>query len=389
MEYPSATAYHNAVQNCHACVLDPLLKTGSPKKKSTYGLSVFSGGYTRVFPVTTNNGIYALRCWTKEVENAESRYKEIKKYLDSCNLSCFVAFDYVSEGILVNGFKYPILRMEWAEGPNLKTFIKEHLHESKVLNKTSEQFLQTVSLLHQNHIAHGDLQHENIIVQQSQNDIDIILIDYDSLYIPAFKGMNDDIVGKPSFQHPSRINNKNGKASEYLDYFSELVIYLTLCAFSEKPELWDLFDIDTAEDFFFTEKDFLNPDHSKAFDAMNGLSETVCNLSGKLKDYCKQPDIDNFVPLENIIQPNQTHTNSLQQQSTANNASIKGKTVNNLMSKIQQLSSSKPVQQKQVVQEVNVDQLVNNINSAQFVSSSNLKKPEKGIDDLINNISKT
>ncbi|MBF0452667.1 MAG: hypothetical protein HQK75_18335, partial [Candidatus Magnetomorum sp.] len=201
--------------------------------------------------------------------------------------------------------------------------------------------------------------------------------------IPVFQGMRDDIVGKPSFQHPCRIKNEQPqKVSNRLDFFSELVLYLTIIAFAEKPALWDQFQVDTAEDFFFMEKDFIDPEHSKAFEALNTLSDTICELAKTLKHYCQQTDIDLFLPLERILQKPQINTR--RQVSTQQKApTVPDKTFSNLISNIQNFSSSISLKKPHVAQEINIDRLVQNIQQAQFQASSNKKRPEKGIDQLI------
>lgn len=385
MEYPSGNDYVNAVQNCHVCVLDPLLKDGVPQKKATYGLSVFSGGYTRVFPVSVNQKKYALRCWTKSVENVEYRYQKIKQYLNNSALSCFVSFDYIAEGILVKGLKYPVLRMEWAEGPNLKTFIQDNLYASEKLEKAAHNFLQTVQLLHQHQIAHGDLQHENIIVQETSNDIHMVLIDYDSLYIPAFHHLKDEIAGKPSFQHPNRIKNEQHTyASDRIDYFSELVIYLTILAFAEQPSLWDQFDVNIAEDLIFTEKDFIAPDQSKIFHILNTLSPLIKSMADVLKNYCDQTDISGFLPLEIILQQSSEHTSG--QPSPTINADT---SIDHLITNIGHFSQNIPEKEKPampIVSEVNVDQLVQNVSKIRPAPKKEKNVPVKGIDQLIQNM---
>jgi serine/threonine protein kinase len=382
MEYPSGSEYQKSVQNCHICVLDPLLRDGQPQKKSNYGLLVYSGGYTRVFPVDVNQKMYALRCWTNSVENVEYRYQEIKTYLEKYQLSCFVLFDYIAEGILVNGLKYPILRMEWAEGPNLKTFIQNNLYSSDILEKAADNFLQTVQLLHQNNIAHGDLQHENIIVQGQKDDIQMILIDYDSLYIPAFQGMKDEIAGKPSFQHPARIKNEqSSEATDYIDYFSELVIYLTILVFAEQPSLWDQFNINALEDFFFTDQDFIYPDQSPIFEIFDKMSARIQYLAAALRNYCHQSSITQFIPLEMLVNNTQAQIKSQTNTSTPS--------IENIVTDIAEFSKAIPNKTPHEIKKVKVDQLIQNIKNLPPPKKTVKKPTRKGIDQLVNNIKST
>jgi hypothetical protein len=83
------------------------------------------------------------------------------------------------------------------------------------------------SLLSEN-IAHGDLKHDNIIVN---DNLDLVMVDYDGIYIPTFKGLESSELGTSSFQHPLR---KNTDFNERIDDFSILTIYTSLVAFEQQ-----------------------------------------------------------------------------------------------------------------------------------------------------------
>jgi len=371
MKYPLNEDYQTAVKYCERFVLDPVLKKGHPIK-SKFGLLMYSGGYTRVFPIFVDSEKYALRCWTADIDNAEYRYKCIRQYLENCHLPYFVSFDYITSGILVKGKTYPILRMEWAEGDNLKEFVQNNLNNPKILLTAADAFLKMTKDLHSHNIAHGDLQHENIIVQTSQNDIQLILIDYDSLYIPDFFDMPEQIFGLPSFQHPIRFTKGHqSKAPEKNDYFSEIVIYLSLLAFAENPDLWDIFQVETADGLIFTEDDFKNPMNSKVFYNLGQLSQSICILLDLLKSYCNQSNIQFFLPIEQLIFGTD---NSL-------------KTIS---SNIDRFSKTIPVPKKKYVPKMintNVDQLIKKIKQYSPPQTAKDKTvSERGIDKLIQNI---
>ena len=106
MLWPTRSAYEIAVMNAFDfSVLDPKLKGAKPLKG-------ISGGFSRVYPVEVDSKILALRCWIKDIGDAKSHYAKISAYLKQAALPYFVDFEYVSEGILVDGIKYPITRME-------------------------------------------------------------------------------------------------------------------------------------------------------------------------------------------------------------------------------------------------------------------------------------
>ena len=90
--------------------------------------------------------------------------------------------------------------------------------------------------LHKNNISHGDLQHGNILICENRDGKPTLkLVDYDSLYVPTMgKKFKDSITGLKDYQHPARQTAVH-VSSHKTDYFSELVIYLSLIAIAENP----------------------------------------------------------------------------------------------------------------------------------------------------------
>ena len=304
MLWPSFADYELFVKNAFAhSVLDPRLKNGSP-------MEGISGGFSRVYPVKVASNTFALRCWVKDVGNLKDRYRRISAYLKKVRLPYFVDFEYVSEGILINGIKYPTTRMEWAGGVSLRVFIEQNLQNSHIFKIVAAEFQEMVATLHKHQIAHGDLQNGNILVKRSGTDVEIKLIDYDSLFVPALRGQPEQIVGLPEYQHPQRIAGGR-KASEKVDYFSELVIYLSFLGLTEKPELWNRFKDKTEKGLLFSKRDFEDPSKSGIFQDLANLSPDVQHLAATLKDFCAKASIDQLQPLEAILpKPNaNTHGN--------------------------------------------------------------------------------
>ena len=294
MHWPSFTDYEFFVKNAFDySVLDPMLKNGEPMRG-------ISGGFSRVYPVKVASRTFALRCWVKNVSDAKHRYEEISAHLKQVDSPYFVDFEYVPEGILVNGIKYPITRMEWVEGVSLREFIEQNLQNPHIFKSVTDEFQKMVSTLHKHKIAHGDLQDGNILLKQNSNGVEIKLIDYDSLFVPALRGQLEQILGLPEYQHPKRIAG-GGQANDKVDYFSELVIYLSFLSLAEKPELWNQFKDKTDRGLLFSKADFENPDTSDIFQALGKLSPDVQQLAATLKDFCDKTSIDQLAPLEVIL----------------------------------------------------------------------------------------
>jgi len=304
--FPSNQEYQTAVRNLDSFIVPfaPAFKNGRPRtmKGRNNRLQVYAGGFSRVFAIDVGTKTYALRCWISDVSDVKHKYQEIENYLRQQQLPYFVEFHYIQDGILVQGKKYPIIQMEWAKGDLLKDFIEQSLNRKDVLLETANTFAKMVSKLHVAQISHGDLQHGNIIVDNTQSSIKITLIDYDSLFVPKLAGYPEQIRGLACYQHPSRLNISNPRqATEKADYFSELVIYLSLYALSEKPSLWTSFDVENSDGLLFSQDDIENPNNSKIFQELKGLSIIVNNLTKLLENFCNEPSTDNLIPLEEVI----------------------------------------------------------------------------------------
>lgn len=313
MDWPIRTEYRDAVRDYpDRSLKDPNLKGGKPKREKDGSLTIYSGGFSIVFPIVKGSNTFALRCWMEDVRNVEVRYKKIYDYLQRVPLSYFVDFEYVPNGIWVMGKDYPITRMQWADGVSLRDFITQNLTRPRLFKVVADKFQEMVATLHKNQIAHGDLQDGNILLNQNRNSVEIKLIDYDSLFVPTLRGQPDNIRGLPEYQHPVRFTaNKSTQATEKLDYFSELVIYLSFLALSEKPDLWRSFKDKTERGLLFSEADFKNPGQSAIFRELAKLSPDVQQLASTLKDFCAKTSIDQLEPLETILPKSdpKTHTN--------------------------------------------------------------------------------
>lgn len=301
MQWPSRAEYTEAVRDYpHVSLQDTNLQGGNPRRGKDNFVTSDTGAFSIVFPIDIVSRTFALRCWVKDVGNAKNRYKKISAYLKQKGLPYFVDFEYVPEGILVNGTKYPITRMEWVEGVSLREFIEQNLQTPTFFKTVATKFQKMVAVLHTHQIAHGDLQDGNILLKKNGSTVEIKLIDYDSLFVPTLRGQPEQIVGLPEYQHPKRIAG-GGQANEKVDYFSELVIYLSFLSLAEKPELWNQFKDKTEKGLLFSKEDFENPSQSVVFRKLANLSPDIRQLTAILKDFCAKTSVNQLKPLEAIL----------------------------------------------------------------------------------------
>ena len=302
MPWPSRADYTQAVRDYpDRSLKDTKLEGGKPRRTKDNFLASYEGGWSIVFPIEKASKTFALRCWLKDVVDAEIRYQKISAHLTQANLPYFVDFEYVSKGIWVRGTKYPITRMEWANGLPLRAFIEQNLQNADVFSTVATEFQKMVVALHAHEISHGDLQDGNILLRRNGAQVDIKLIDYDSVFVPTLRGYPDSgIVGLPEYQHPQRIAGV-GQTGEKVDYFSELVIYLSFLSLAEKPELWNQFKDSTGDGLLFSADDFKNPDTSGVFGELEKLSTEIRELSATLKHFCAETSIAQLAALEFVL----------------------------------------------------------------------------------------
>ena len=291
MEFPSRTDIVTAMNNPKICYKANELVGGDIQRKGTR-IVQYAGGYTTVFPFKTIRGEeVAVRCWCADIGNARQRSAAISDYLSKEQNPYFVNFEYVHDAVLIKGDLYPVIVMEWVDGKTLKEHINENTNTSSIL-QLADKFKLMVEELHKRNIAHGDLQHGNIMVKA---DGSLVLVDYDSMYIEKLNGMPDIIKGLPGYQHPAR--NKNQYVNHKLDYFSELIIYLSLLIFAERPQLWQCYF--ETEDLLFTKDDFVNIKSSWLYkEFCNSSNAAISNLVKKLEESLNATDIQNLLPLE-------------------------------------------------------------------------------------------
>lgn len=290
---PSCSDYSTSIVVSNL-VKAPMLLNGCPEMYKGRPVK-YAGGFCIVFPYVAGGKKYAVRCWHAFLEGAEERTKKIAAALKGINLPYFVGFEYIGNGIVTTQGTQPIVVMDWVDAKPLKKYIAEHINDSICLNALADKFAAMVKDLHLHHLSHGDLQHGNIMVR---NDGSLVLVDYDSMYVPALDGWKDDISGLAGYQHPSRWANQN--LSPKADYFSELVIYTSLKALAEVPQLWTDLMMEDTDTLLFSAEDIKAGGTTPIFTILE-TTNSCRELCQTIKDYLRRTSIDDLEPLENVV----------------------------------------------------------------------------------------
>ena len=293
MPWPAITDFSEAIQNPQLCFKGTELEAGAVSVNQRGMPLVFSGAFACVYPVLVGGRKFAVRCFTREVKDQQTRYNQLSEYLINVLPPSFVHFEFLEHGISLKGAWYPVVRMEWVEGESLSSFVGSHLNDPDALRRVAAQWRGgPAASLRGLRIAHNDLQHGNVMVQA---DGRIRLVDYDGMFLPRFRGERSPELGHKNFQHPLRTAEDY---DAYVDNFPSLVVYLSLLAIASDPGLWVFFNDDN---LIFTRNDYADPGKSPLFDLLKkSPDQTVAKLTERLEECCALP-VKDVPDLETVL----------------------------------------------------------------------------------------
>lgn len=258
--WPSPQDYNEAVQNPHMNLFDEELRSGLVHLDHLGLPRPVTGAFASVYRMKCGNRDVALRCFLKDITDQERRYALVSDFVQYDELPCTISFEFLTRGIQIGGRWLPVLKMEWVEGLALDQYILANLHNARKLSQLAANFLEMMRHLYAAGVAHGDLQHGNILVLPNR---ELRLVDYDGMFVPSMSGMTSHEIGHRNYQHPDRTAEHFG---DFLDNFSAWVIYTSIVGLQLDPALWD--QLAAGDDcLLFNKSDFVNPSYSPAFSA--------------------------------------------------------------------------------------------------------------------------
>ncbi|MCX4829671.1 AarF/UbiB family protein [Streptomyces sp. NBC_01016] len=263
---PTGAQYSTALQNTRLCFERADLKDAKPVLNSIGVPKPISGSSATVFSLIGADGLQrtAVKCFTREVRGQERRYEKISEHLarvdgNSLSQPWKIDFEYIPEGILVEGSRYPILRMRWVDGIQLSHWLDAHYEDQEAVAEVARNFAEIVKDLYRNNMAHGDLQHGNLLVAPDRT---MRLVDYDGLFVPSLAGQRGTEIGHRNYQSPCRTLDDFGPN---VDNFSSWVIYTALSAVAADPALWPQMHDPDGDYLLLAEDDFSDPTGSARF----------------------------------------------------------------------------------------------------------------------------
>ena len=230
-----------------------------------------SGNFAIVFKMQDKQTgkLHAVKCFLREQEGRAESYKLIASELEYVSSTFLTPIQYLEKELFVDttqgaDTEFPVLLMDWVEGITLDKYIRTNINDSYKLSLIAYQFCRMGSWLLSQEFAHGDLKPDNIIVRE---DGQLVLVDYDGMFVPAMRGQKSRELGCVDYRHPLRTEDVfNGS----IDDFSIASIALSLKAISLKPEL--LYDFGADDRLLFSASDYLNIGESKCMKAIQSLS---------------------------------------------------------------------------------------------------------------------
>ncbi len=263
--WPTMAEYQEAVQTPSASFSDASLRQGVPVLNKLGLPRPICGQFASVYEFTSGGTRWAIKCFLRNIPDLHGRYAKIAAHLADCNLPYFMTFEYLHNGIKVHGTFYPIIKMEWIEGVPLNLFVQRNLSNRAVLEGFEESWIQLLEDLRSVKVAHGDLQHGNVLVGA---DGMLRLIDYDGMWVPKLKGAGSHETGHPDYQSPLRTGSD---FHEGVDDFAGRVILVAVRALARRPELWQKYNND--DNLLFNRKDFADPKASPLFADLRALGD--------------------------------------------------------------------------------------------------------------------
>ena len=290
MRLPDLVGYQTAVQHPATAFADPELRASSVATGRLGLPRAVAGNFAVTYQLNHGARQWAVRCFHREAADRASRYAAISQSLARLRGGPLVPIEYVESGVRVGNAWFPITKMPWIDGWQLNRAVEQRLSTPYALEELERRFVELVAELRRRGIAHGDLQHGNILVDTSGT---LRLVDYDGMFVPALHGRPASESGDPNYQHPRRALQFDAD----LDRFASRVIVAALRALAIRPGLWSTYN--TGDNLLFRRSDFVDPARSPLFQELYALApireaaERIAKACGA--DYAQIP------PLESVL----------------------------------------------------------------------------------------
>lgn len=289
MNYPLISEYLESIKNAEDNFAT--LTNLQPELDGEGNPIMSSGNFAVVFKMKdiTNGKYYALKCFTREQKGRAEAYRLISEELSNHKLTMsetssndyLVNIKYIDNELFVNSgnstdVEYPVLVMDWVEGETLDQLVKRCIendkksaHIDEFLKNIALKFIEFARWMSLQEIAHGDIKPDNIILNK---DYEIVLVDYDGMFVPKMKGQKPRENGSPNYRHP---NKSVDVFDTTIDNFSLCVIAFSLAAIAINK---DVYNKEFEDALVLSEKDFREFNSAKLWNRMSVvLHDKICS----------------------------------------------------------------------------------------------------------------
>ncbi|OWK34503.1 hypothetical protein [Fimbriiglobus ruber] len=287
--WPAQADYRDALQNPAGAFRDPVLQACQAETNKMRVPRARAGAFASVYKMTHAGGVVALKLFNFPSPDRERRYRAVSEHvtrLGARRPGCLVGFRYDPQGIRVRGEWFPLQTMDWVTGSSLGEWLRETMQKKDLtaVGTMADAWAKLVTNLQQADIAHGDLQHDNVMVVNNLP----VLVDYDGMCVPGLVGNEQLEVGKPAYQHPERVTQP---LTLGIDHFAAWIILVALRAVAADPTLYQRYVLaEDNENLLFSPDDLLKPAASKLWpELLRSTDPVVREWSATLRDTCGRP----------------------------------------------------------------------------------------------------
>ncbi|MCB9380940.1 MAG: hypothetical protein H6513_09645 [Acidimicrobiaceae bacterium] len=253
---------------------------------------VASGQNAVVFLLETELGQRAIRCFLAPPHEGAVRYEALEAHLVDTAPRALTAARYLKEGISLSGQTWPVVVMPWVEGSPLNIAVEDMVGDGARLRALAVQWTEVVRSLQRARVAHGDLQHGNVLVKPNDS---IALVDLDGVWVPEIRVGPPAEFGHPNYQHPQRSTQHWG---QYVDSFPGALIELALTALAADESLDRFLH---GENLLFMRSDLERPDDSEVWQAVCASPDPdVAVMAAHLRRCCAGPIADVLLPFDQL-----------------------------------------------------------------------------------------
>lgn len=242
--FPTRIEYNAAILNHKSTFRYPILRDAIPQRASNGSYIIGGGAYAVVSKIHLDKKEWALRLPTAKQDGADARYRAIAADV-AAGSDLFVNVIYARDGIeapVSSGLIRPVVLMEWVNGAVVRDFVIESCqkNDTRALELLRDAFVELAGRMHRNGVSHGDLSPDNIIVDQTGNEIRLRLVDYDSVQLEKIGPLPSSVPLTP-MRHPDgpRIADLHSDALPFLIYFGVLTALIKRPELGKDPDNYD------------------------------------------------------------------------------------------------------------------------------------------------------